>query len=334
MKMPDICVVVCTYNRAEMLAKALACMVSQESNGQFSFEIVVVDDGSTDGTKGVVEQVAARSEVPIRYFREQGKGVSHARNRGIAESRGDWIAFFDQDQLAGPDWLKELFAMASKTGADVVDGPRDLAISEGQLSRLSSVCRRVLGEITGSVECAKRRIGDLRVACTGNVLINRRVFDAVGEFDESLIRGGEDWDFFRRVRDVGFEIPYAPKAPVHHLIPPERLTYGFFKWNSLRCGANFAYRDYKEWGRMKAIMLCVARIGQALLVNLPLLFWAYLFGDDAELLGRKCPLWRAVGYTHETLFLVAPRLFPQESFFAGLELRREREIFTNDNRFK
>lgn len=333
MKCPHISVIVCTYNRKEMLAKALACMVHQESSGKFSFDIVVVDDGSTDGTKSVVGEIAARSAVPIRYFRGQGKSVSYARNRGIAESQGDWVAFFDQDQLAEPDWLRELFAVACKTGADVVDGPRDLVLSQEQLSRLSPVCRRILGEITAPLECAKRRIGDLRTPCTGNVLINRRVFGLVGGFDESLIQGGEDWDFFRRVKDAGFEIPYASKALVRHLIPSERLTEGFFKWNSLRCGINFAYRDYKEWGLTKTFFACIARIGQALLVNLPRLLWAHLLGDNAEALGRKCLLWRCMGYARKTLFLIAPHLFPQENFFARLNFRKEGEVFTKDSDF-
>ena len=88
MKTPDISVVVCTYNSMEMLAHALKCMVSQESNGQFSFEIVVVDDGSTDGTKDTVEEITAKSPVPVRYLRTEGKGVSHARNRGVPNLGG------------------------------------------------------------------------------------------------------------------------------------------------------------------------------------------------------------------------------------------------------
>ena len=97
---------------------------------------------------------------------------------------------------------------------------------------------------------------------------------------------------------------------------------------SLRVGENFACIDNRQLGRRKTLLLCVARIGQALLVNMPLLVWAYLLGDRAGILGRKCLLWRAVAYTRGTLFLLAPRLFPQKGFFAALEFRKERKSFT------
>lgn len=70
-----------------------------------------------------------------------------------------------------------------------------------------------------------------------------------------------------------------------------------------------------------------ARIGQALLVNLPLLFWAYIVGNEGEILGSKCLLWWYVGYKLHTLFLLAPRAFTQERFFARLEFRKERTSF-------
>ena len=328
MKRPDIAVAVCTYNRAEMLRRALDSLTCQETDEKFSYEIVVIDDGSTDGTSGVVKEIARRSQVPVKYVREEGKGIAPARNRGIKESQGAWIAFFDDDQLAEPDWLKELLAMASKTGAPCVGGCRLLHLSEQELSGLSPICRAILGEVFYGDEPMK--CGRKTYTSTGNVIINPSIFDAVGYFDESLSQGGEDTDFFRRVRSAGLEAWYTPRAVVHHLIPSYRLKRDYLIWNSLRYGDNFAYRDYKEWGRMKTIMLCVARIGQALLVNLPLLFWAYLLGDDAEVLGRKCLLWVAVGYIRETLFLVAPRLFPQGRFFSKLEFRKERSVFGKD----
>lgn len=305
-------------------------MASQESNGKFSYEILVIDDGSTDGTEETVEKIADNSPVAIRYSRTEGKGISHARNRGISESRGNWIAFFDQDQLADPTWLGELFAVVSETGAYVVDGARDLLLPREPLSYLSSVCRRALGEITADrLEPYKRR--GRTCSCTGNVLLNRKVFEEVGEFSESLLQGGEDWDFFRRVKSAGFDIWFAPKALVHHVIPPERLTERFFKWRFLQVGVNFAYRDYREWGLAGTAFACIARIGQALLVNLPRLLWAYLTRDRASLLARKALLWKSVGYTRKTFLLIAPGLFPQEHFFDRFELRKEQEALTQNS---
>jgi glycosyltransferase involved in cell wall biosynthesis len=321
MAIPHITIVVCTYNGAGTLGAALTCMIRQETDGMFDIDLVVVDDGSTDETKDVAAEVMAGSPVRVRYIRTEGRGVSHARNVGIAEAAGDWVAFFDQDQLAEVNWLKELFAVASASGAAVVDGPRDLALPQEHLSRLSSVCRRILGEIEGSTD-AHIHIGRT-CSCTGNVLIRRRVFDVVGRFDESILQGGEDWDFFRRVGSVGFDIWYAPRALVHHLIPRQRLTETFFKRASLRVGIYFAHRDYTDWGPTRTVLAWIARIGQAVMIHVPLLLWAYITGDRPEVLGRKCHLLRLSGYTRRLLSILAPSLFLRESYFSQFDLRRD-----------
>ena len=111
-----ISVIVPTYNRCEMLADALASLFRQETNGEFSYEIVVVDNASTDATKAVVQQAAAEAPAPVRYVHHDVPGDAPPRNRGIAEARGTWIAFFDDDQLAAPDWLLQLLRRRGRRG--------------------------------------------------------------------------------------------------------------------------------------------------------------------------------------------------------------------------
>jgi len=215
--------------------------------------------------------------------------------------------------------------LAVKTGASCVGGSRLLCLPETDSPRLSPVCRALLGEI----KCGDRpdKCGRKTDLATGNMLVKRDVFQAVGVFDEATTRGGEDIEFTARLRKAGFEAWYAPRAVVHHLIPPYRLKEDYLLWLSLRVGDNFAYRDYRERGLAKTELACVARIGQLLLVNLPLLAWAYLMRNLAEVLGRRCLLWRALGYTRRALNLLAPGLFPQDHFFADLEFRKERAAF-------
>ena len=325
---PTISINVCTYNAGELLAKALDCMVRQETGGEFSLEIVVIDDGSTDGAAEGVAEIAATSRVPIRYCSAGGKGVSHARNTGAAESRGEWIAWFDQDQLAEPTWLKDMWSTARETGADLVDGPRDLLLTDGQRAGLSDFCRACLGEISDgdTVHEHVRRHG----SCTGNALIKKEVFDAVGGFDESILDGWEDWDYVRRLRAKGFACWYSPKALVHHVVSPDRLDQGFFKWHATRVGAAFASRDLREWGLPKTLLACFAKMGQALFVNAPLLAWAWFMREKKEQLTRICLLLRAVSYARKTLFFVSPRLFPQEGFHARVQLRNEPRFNRNN----
>src|SRR2546421_689464 len=104
----DVSVVVCTYNRAALLRDALASLGVLQTDGRFRYEILVVDNASSDETPAVIEEEAARSPVPMRGVREARPGVACARNRGVQETAAPWIAFFDDDQIADPGWLAEL----------------------------------------------------------------------------------------------------------------------------------------------------------------------------------------------------------------------------------
>ena len=144
------------------------------------------------------------------------------------------------------------------------------------------------------------------------MLIKRSVIDSIGWFDRSMVRGGSDHDLARRVWQQGFKVWSASKAVVHHLIAPYRLSVEYFRWVSFRVGENFASIDNKQWGRGKTLLACVARIGQALLVNMPLLVWAYLSNDRTEFLGRKCLIWRAIAYTR--CFFLRRSYSPRNAF--------------------
>jgi glycosyltransferase involved in cell wall biosynthesis len=109
--MPAFTVVICTYNRCGTLAGALASVLAQEAD----FEVVVVDDGSTDDTAAVV---AGYDSPRIRYVWRANGGLSAARNTGIREARGDFVIFLDDDDRADPTWLSSLAgAMDASTGA-------------------------------------------------------------------------------------------------------------------------------------------------------------------------------------------------------------------------
>jgi glycosyltransferase involved in cell wall biosynthesis len=329
MKRVDISVVVCTYNRAQLLGKALSHLALQETNGKFSYEIVVVDDSSTDCTSEVVAQFAGSCLIPVRYIRSEGLGIAHARNMGIARSLGEWIAFLDDDEFADPNWLKELLACATDTGSQVIAGAVRLCLPESEASRMSPVCRFVLGESVDSTkveECSRKFFP----GC-GNLLVRVGMFDAVGRFDESLIRGGEDSEFGIRIRRAGIEAWFTPRAVVEHHVPAYRLKEKYLFWASSRVGDCFAQRDCREWGSAKTGLACLARISQAIIINIPLLVWACLRNDKSEIVGRKCLLLRALGYVRQSLFLLFPQIFPQGKYFAGLTFRSERSIFATDS---
>jgi len=318
----DVSVNVCTFNRADSLREALWSLVSQANDGSFSYEIVVTDDGSTDHTCDVVREVAEATTIPVRYVRrDEGGGVAEARNSCLVHSRGRWIAFFDDDQLADPRWLERLLRVAKAERADCVGGTRLLKLPPGVRAELGPTARRILGEYVYLREAVRFR--GKHLPATGNLLVDRRVFDTIGAFDTTMHYGGEDSEFITRARSADFVIWVVPDAIVHHVIPPERLERLYLRWVALRWGGQSAQIDSKHLGNRKMSALCAARVGQAALVNVPGLLFAGLRRDAAAAADRAILLWRALGYFRQTLFLLAPTFFAQERYRASLLFRQK-----------
>jgi len=308
-----------------MLSQALESLTRQETAEQFAFEVLVIDDASTDNTYSVVKRAAALHKVAIRYILADGRGVAAARNRGIVESSGEWLGFFDDDQIAEPTWLKELFLFAKTSGAQIVGGARFLLLSKEELSAISPICRRVLGEINPKYLCGKSQ--QWVYLGTGNVLIRKDVIVTLGGFEVSHEFRGEDTEFLERARLAGFAAGITPKAVVHHEVPAYRLEERYMLWASLNDGIGFAFRDSRRWSISGLFLVSIARAGQAILINGPLYVYARLFGNKREMVGRKCLLYRAAGYMLKVLSLCMPRLFPVKRFLSMLQFRRERDIF-------
>ena len=104
----EISVIICTYNRAELLTKALASMEQLDVPTNVAWELLVVDNNSNDSTRDVVTDYAQRGKLPIRYLFEPQQGKMHAVNLGINEARGRIVAFTDDDVLFDSHWLDAL----------------------------------------------------------------------------------------------------------------------------------------------------------------------------------------------------------------------------------
>jgi glycosyltransferase involved in cell wall biosynthesis len=322
---PDITVLLPTYNRCRVLRAALGSVLEQRTGDAFTYEVLVVDDGSTDETRQVVAEMAAAAPVPVRYLRADGEGVGTARNRGIRAARGDWIAFTDDDQVVEPDWLAELMAAARRTGADAVGGIRLLQLAPDRGADVPPGCRAYLGEMVVEAEAPVRARRDL--PDTGNSLVARHVFERAGWFPARAPFGGSDLDFFQHVHECGLSIWRTPRAVVHHLIPPYRLEPDYLKWIARRVGVNFARVDGERLGRAGAALIAVARAGRALMRDLPRVLWGRLRGHGSRRIGHECALATAEAYVRQALFALAPGLLRQERFFAGLLMRQESATF-------
>jgi GT2 family glycosyltransferase len=284
---PDISIVVCTKNRASLLAGALASISDLATEDEFTYEIVVIDNGSTDETPQVICAAAAQAKHPLRGIVEAEAGIVAARNRGIRESRGRWIAFFDDDQIADWHWLAELHRGAEERKCRVVGGAVHLALPADCQRQLAPTVRMLLGEPIGG-ELPQKYGGRLTPGC-GNLLVHQSVFDDVGLFERAIDGRGEDTDLFERIQRAGIDAWYLPTAIIHHLTPPERLERDYLLDVATRMGRGIALRRQKSLG-LRFAGAWLLKAVRVLLIDYPRLMLAGLRGNAEVTLGRRLQL--------------------------------------------
>ena len=283
----SITIVLCTWNRAEMLREALTSLSQVRVTDDFGAEILVVDNNSPDHTAKVVDEVAATSPIPIRRVLETQQGVVHARNRGVAEAAGDWIAFFDDDQLADENWLVELHAAAVSQNAKCVGGSVVLKLPESCDRELSPICQMLLGATAG--RDTAREYDHRFTPGTGNLMLHRDVFAAIGVFDPAYHMRGEDTNLVLRALAAGLRSWFTPAAVVHHIIPAERLDDEFLLRLAGIMAEGMAEDERDAVGHRRYPLIWSARVAQYALLNLRYL-WAGLCRNRERRLGLKCRL--------------------------------------------
>jgi len=323
----DISVIVCTYNRADMLRRALASLAIQNLPDGLNYEVVVVDDGSTDATAEVIREAKRCTDRPVVHLRENGIGISAARNAGVRAARGTWLAFTDDDQIADSAWLRNLCYTQQQTNSNAIGGARMLELPARVLAGLPRQIRLILGEIEASGAphvCSRDAL-----VCTGNLLIRKALVEELGGFDESLTQGGEDTDLFMRLRRAGHECWFTPYALVHHIIPEYRLESAYLLWASLRGGDCYARRDLREWGILFTWFACIARVSHGISRHVPALLLARLQRDEAKALASRCSLWRVWGYAKRVAQMSVPSVAGASSEASAIDFRSERKLFHN-----
>jgi len=177
-EIPKVSVVIATYNRASFLSETIDSVLQQRFK---DYELIVVDDGSTDQTRTVVESYGSR----IRYFYHENRGPSAARNFGVRHARAPWIAFQDSDDLTEPNHLETLYPYANEHPGCGMVFANGAYLSGAQSKRGTIIpmtkSRRLAGNGVRLVDLFEKSIVRLQAS-----LIAKEAYDAVGGHDESL----------------------------------------------------------------------------------------------------------------------------------------------------
>jgi glycosyltransferase involved in cell wall biosynthesis len=207
-----VTVAIPTRNGAGRLPRLLAALRDQ-SYPLESFEVLVVNNGSSDQTADVVGNAARQGALTIRHVIEAKRGVNHARNRAIAESPGEFLAFVDDDEIPGPRWLESLVdGMRRFPASGCIGGPVMARPARETSPRTCDRCDVAEGNFSlDIVEGAADVVGG------GNAIFRRSALEAVGEFNSALSGHGDDYEWMLRSRAAGFLVYYIAAASVVHV---------------------------------------------------------------------------------------------------------------------
>jgi glycosyltransferase involved in cell wall biosynthesis len=203
---PKASVVVPTYNRYDILTRCLQSLFDQTA-APSTYEVIVIDDGSTDGTPEMVKEMTTKAPCNLIYIRQKNSGRSRARNVGVLAAHGEYIIFLDGDMVVKRAFVTAHLAAHHKPGL-VVNGPV------------------VNTPVLVDPNIGPQKIKDFSRAffATGNVSIAREKLITAGLFDEDFVEyGWEDLELGERLRKMGFKAIKSPAACSFHLQP--RLTF-------------------------------------------------------------------------------------------------------------
>lgn len=210
---PELTVLICTYQRRDTLLRSLASFENQTAVGRY--EIVVVNDGATDGTKEALE--AWEPKAPLTIVHQENGGLSAARNAGLAVSRGKYVLLVNDDTIAAPENVEEHLRAHAKNGP----GRAVLGTFDQPREALDNALMRAVEE-SFMVFCYAgldpNVLHDWNRFWTCNVSVSLDDVRRVGCFDESFRHYGcEDTDLAYRLQsECGTRVVYAPKAKAEH----------------------------------------------------------------------------------------------------------------------
>lgn len=216
-EIPEFSVIICTHNRASMLADCIASLLNQTID-KSRFEIIIVDNNSTDNTEKIA-QGFSKNNNNIKYFKESIIGYSAPRNLGRKNATGNIIAYIDDDEIAAPDWLKSIEkAFQIEEKPDIVGGICMLKYDADPPDWF-------IESMGGTNKNRQKGILNQRKDCylgCGNIAFKKEILDKLSGFsnDFNMKNGflmlGEDTDICQRAKNARFKLFYDPEIKIYH----------------------------------------------------------------------------------------------------------------------
>ncbi len=275
-----VSVVICSYNRAAYIGAALDSLYHQTASKD-DFEVIVVDNNSSDGTNEVVKTWrAANPDGHFYYSTETKQGASFARNKGAALAKADWLCFMDDDAIATSDYIQNIIRHTQSHPTVLGFGGKIIPKYIPEEPRWMSY---YVSSLVGNFDYAP-------VACPfengkypleSNMILKKSAFDLVGGFNEAIpgvvgtLRiGGEGKELFYKVIALGEKIYYDPSICVYHVVEVKKLTpeYMYRVASGIGRGERARTKAISQKAFLMKIAEYIIKLGASILLGFKYLF--------------------------------------------------------------
>lgn len=226
-----ISVCICTYKRPHLLSRLLRELGAQDTEGLFTYSVVVVDNDDQRSAESAVIEFASTSSTSVEYYVEAEQNIARARNKAVAYANGDFVAFIDDDEFPTESWLLTLFKACLEYGVDGVLGPVKPCFEENSPRWV------VKGKFYERRTYPTGYVIDGNKGRTGNVLLRKQLFADLNQPFNPEFRSGEDQDFFTRMIARGRVFVWCNEAAAYEVVPPSRWKRSFMIRRALLRGA-------------------------------------------------------------------------------------------------
>jgi glucosyl-dolichyl phosphate glucuronosyltransferase len=239
-------VILPTFNRETLLRRTLDSLRAARRPAGLDIRVLVIDNGSSDGTRELVRETAERFDGDLRYLFEPVAGKPHALNAGLAATSGDLVGLIDDDEEIGEAWFECIARELADEDVDFIGGrvlprwaaPRPRWLGDGYLG--------VIGWVDPGPNPQPMNASYPGILMGGNAVVRRRVLEQAGPYSTALNRTGarllgcEDEDMYHRLLALGARGRYVPELVVFHHVPETRLVKPYFRrwcfWRGVSLG--------------------------------------------------------------------------------------------------
>ena len=269
-------IVICSYNRASYISDALDSLYTQTA-GLNAFEVIIVDNNSTDNTAEIFNQwSAAHPNGSFTYITETKQGASFARNTGAAVAKGQWLCFMDDDAVATPNYVENILKhIETKPNAVGFGGRIIPKYMPAEPIWMSYYVSSLVGNFDYAPTACAFENG--KYPLESNMIVRKDVYDAIGGFNTALpgvvgtLRiGGEGKELFYKILALGHTIYYDPTICVHHVVEVKKLTseYMYRVASGIGRGEQTRTLNISTWAYIKKIVEYLIKLGASIILAL------------------------------------------------------------------